>query len=233
MIRRPPRSTLFPYTTLFRSEGAVKREQIGSTGDSSYGVIDRPGRRDVPERSAGALIREPQTDVERLRRRRARVARRAAGHRRRGAGDAERSAGAISESDGSTLRESPRLDAGVGGEDAVERPLVAEQGGHSPGGVHGKPGGTLAQQQEPERMVDFSVGEDHGADGRTPHATGPELVVGGALHAQVGRGVEKNPTLPVRTHGHRRLHPAASVVAGGETVRAAAIPRRDAATRRC
>src|SRR3989475_10860008 len=25
MIRRPPRSTLFPYTTLFRSEGAVER----------------------------------------------------------------------------------------------------------------------------------------------------------------------------------------------------------------
>src|SRR2546430_8881708 len=24
MIRRPPRSTLFPYTTLFRSEGAVE-----------------------------------------------------------------------------------------------------------------------------------------------------------------------------------------------------------------
>src|SRR5438876_4833794 len=25
MIRRPPRSTLFPYTTLFRSEGATQR----------------------------------------------------------------------------------------------------------------------------------------------------------------------------------------------------------------
>src|SRR3712207_8308312 len=25
MIRRPPRSTLFPYTTLFRSEGALTR----------------------------------------------------------------------------------------------------------------------------------------------------------------------------------------------------------------
>src|SRR3712207_8087663 len=25
MIRRPPRSTLFPYTTLFRSDGAVER----------------------------------------------------------------------------------------------------------------------------------------------------------------------------------------------------------------
>src|SRR5438876_7429723 len=27
MIRRPPRSTLFPYTTLFRSYGAVERRQ--------------------------------------------------------------------------------------------------------------------------------------------------------------------------------------------------------------
>src|SRR5256885_9761154 len=30
MIRRPPRSTLFPYTTLFRSSGAhIMKEQIG------------------------------------------------------------------------------------------------------------------------------------------------------------------------------------------------------------
>src|SRR3712207_7648346 len=27
MIRRPPRSTLFPYTTLFRSSGFCKREE--------------------------------------------------------------------------------------------------------------------------------------------------------------------------------------------------------------
>src|SRR2546426_6211786 len=27
MIRRPPRSTLFPYTTLFRSQGAAKSAQ--------------------------------------------------------------------------------------------------------------------------------------------------------------------------------------------------------------
>src|SRR5690349_23744467 len=29
MIRRPPRSTLFPYTTLFRSDG----DQVGDVGD--------------------------------------------------------------------------------------------------------------------------------------------------------------------------------------------------------
>src|SRR3712207_7710146 len=28
MIRRPPRSTLFPYTTLFRSQGAASRSEL-------------------------------------------------------------------------------------------------------------------------------------------------------------------------------------------------------------
>src|SRR2546427_9724941 len=32
MIRRPPRSTLFPYTTLFRSDA---QESLGSSGESS------------------------------------------------------------------------------------------------------------------------------------------------------------------------------------------------------
>src|ERR1039458_2903604 len=31
MIRRPPRSTLFPYTTLFRSRSAKPREEVGSS----------------------------------------------------------------------------------------------------------------------------------------------------------------------------------------------------------
>src|SRR3712207_6909811 len=29
MMRRPPRSTLFPYTTLFRSGGGAQRGQVG------------------------------------------------------------------------------------------------------------------------------------------------------------------------------------------------------------
>src|SRR3712207_7163362 len=32
MIRRPPRSTLFPYTTLFRSGGGCRRAERGSGG---------------------------------------------------------------------------------------------------------------------------------------------------------------------------------------------------------
>src|SRR5258705_4707751 len=34
MIRRPPRSTLFPYTTLFRS---FRRDVFGVSSDSSFG----------------------------------------------------------------------------------------------------------------------------------------------------------------------------------------------------
>src|SRR5688572_31573563 len=30
MIRRPPRSTLFPYTTLFRSQGSDKKELLAA-----------------------------------------------------------------------------------------------------------------------------------------------------------------------------------------------------------
>src|SRR3990167_6902384 len=30
MIRRPPRSTLFPYTTLFRSSSVLNRERMGA-----------------------------------------------------------------------------------------------------------------------------------------------------------------------------------------------------------
>src|SRR3712207_7849707 len=33
MIRRPPRSTLFPYTTLFRSRALRERQLVGALGD--------------------------------------------------------------------------------------------------------------------------------------------------------------------------------------------------------
>src|SRR3712207_6925147 len=51
MIRRPPRSTLFPYTTLFRSghrtqQGAVRPGEL-------HGVRRRWGRREVGERRRG------------------------------------------------------------------------------------------------------------------------------------------------------------------------------------
>src|SRR3712207_8539830 len=42
MIRRPPRSTLFPYTTLFRSEVFLMthvREQFKKTGDPHEAIV--------------------------------------------------------------------------------------------------------------------------------------------------------------------------------------------------
>src|SRR2546422_7176610 len=55
MIRRPPRSTLFPYTTLFRSpregEGENRGAQRGLTGHvGSHGDVARAGGKQ-PERS--------------------------------------------------------------------------------------------------------------------------------------------------------------------------------------
>src|SRR2546422_1356144 len=41
MIRRPPRSTLFPYTTLFRSQGEVRQ----GGGDAARELGPRPHQR--------------------------------------------------------------------------------------------------------------------------------------------------------------------------------------------
>src|SRR5258708_18845788 len=45
MIRRPPRSTLFPYTTLFRSEVELSQRGIGRRGIGSLAALvkDRYG----------------------------------------------------------------------------------------------------------------------------------------------------------------------------------------------
>src|SRR3712207_9020442 len=47
MIRRPPRSTLFPYTTLFRSHGSLLRVTLWSIHRAvshSRGMVALPGR---------------------------------------------------------------------------------------------------------------------------------------------------------------------------------------------
>src|SRR2546429_4094373 len=49
MIRRPPRSTLFPYTTLFRSFGAV-----GVLGFVNNGALVRSANRSAGGSQAGA-----------------------------------------------------------------------------------------------------------------------------------------------------------------------------------
>src|SRR3712207_8723418 len=42
MIRRPPRSTLFPYTTLFRSLGFLPRLVVRHTSETEEGQIYLP-----------------------------------------------------------------------------------------------------------------------------------------------------------------------------------------------
>src|SRR5260221_3553049 len=41
MIRRPPRSTLFPYTTLFRSPKVPRRERFARQGARATGLFQR------------------------------------------------------------------------------------------------------------------------------------------------------------------------------------------------
>src|SRR3712207_8863565 len=56
MIRRPPRSTLFPYTTLFRSHGGGDRLDLG------VGEVGVHGDRQVPReqvRGHRALLAKP------------------------------------------------------------------------------------------------------------------------------------------------------------------------------
>src|SRR5258708_33699884 len=44
MIRRPPRSTLFPYTTLFRSHQMITGPQFVRANDVDLALWERPGR---------------------------------------------------------------------------------------------------------------------------------------------------------------------------------------------
>src|SRR3712207_9391057 len=61
MIRRPPRSTLFPYTTLFRSVAVVER------GEDLAGDLERSLRQDLPalledlaERPTGDVLHDDE-----------------------------------------------------------------------------------------------------------------------------------------------------------------------------
>src|SRR5438067_9154408 len=51
LLRRPPRSTLFPYTTLFRSTGAAA-ERARAEGDDGAPAADRRGVGQNPDRAA-------------------------------------------------------------------------------------------------------------------------------------------------------------------------------------
>src|SRR3712207_9009152 len=43
MIRRPPRSTLFPYTTLFRSQSLLGEQLLGHLVGEPVGVVQAEG----------------------------------------------------------------------------------------------------------------------------------------------------------------------------------------------
>src|SRR2546430_8382904 len=57
MIRRPPRSTLFPYTTLFRSSAGrgVRCGRQGPEGSELAPPIARPGNARTPARQTGTV----------------------------------------------------------------------------------------------------------------------------------------------------------------------------------
>src|SRR3712207_7900262 len=61
MIRRPPRSTLFPYTTLFRSQRPVDRVHARVVGDV---VAEVSQRRRVDRRHPQRVDAEPGQVVE-------------------------------------------------------------------------------------------------------------------------------------------------------------------------
>src|SRR2546425_12250860 len=97
MIRRPPRSTLFPYTTLFRSLSAGPRHLawLHQRQDRPRGRMDRPGELPISVRRRGrppVAVQYPflYTGGERLQVRPRPVARRAAEQVSSGQGGAAR-----------------------------------------------------------------------------------------------------------------------------------------------
>src|SRR2546422_1644075 len=55
MIRRPPRSTLFPYTTLFRSHRGPRRDPRGSGRIDAHHPVDRASMRPRSEEHTSEL----------------------------------------------------------------------------------------------------------------------------------------------------------------------------------
>src|SRR5256886_4104725 len=59
MIRRPPRSTLFPYTTLFRSRALEEAQVVGVIDDAAaVGVLPVDARRPAEHAHRGSSNRD-------------------------------------------------------------------------------------------------------------------------------------------------------------------------------
>src|SRR5258706_6297433 len=65
MTRRPPRSTLFPYTTLFRSlvHHRPGDRHVLRVRQPAAGRVGRLGRRE-PDAGAGRLLQDPHMNLE-------------------------------------------------------------------------------------------------------------------------------------------------------------------------
>src|SRR3712207_7562701 len=75
MIRRPPRSTLFPYTTLFRSDEGLYQEIVDAFGqrvDEATSVEDKLARQDATKAVEAEVLERFAADAEDLERRTAR-----------------------------------------------------------------------------------------------------------------------------------------------------------------
>src|SRR3712207_7699515 len=69
MIRRPPRSTLFPYTTLFRSRARDDRGGLACAGRFLIGTVDRldvvaVDGNGVPAERGGARSEEHTSELQ-------------------------------------------------------------------------------------------------------------------------------------------------------------------------
>src|SRR3712207_8552348 len=68
MIRRPPRSTLFPYTTLFRSLAVaaggrrVRREEEGVEDRAVVGVVAAADHQHLPGRQEHRAVHDPRSE---------------------------------------------------------------------------------------------------------------------------------------------------------------------------
>src|SRR3712207_7238719 len=60
MIRRPPRSTLFPYTTLFRSGGRRRAAHIARPLDLGPGVVEHPFQVRLDEGPGAHVLRRSE-----------------------------------------------------------------------------------------------------------------------------------------------------------------------------
>src|SRR5258706_9009670 len=61
MIRRPPRSTLFPYTTLFRSDMKVRAEEVHGAEDAADNLVEGRAASTAANTSARSHPRTPTT----------------------------------------------------------------------------------------------------------------------------------------------------------------------------